>query len=216
LVKKDWQNFMKRLRKTQKEKIKYYAVGEYGTKNNRPHYHAIIYNLRDVEALAKSWQAIEPYSGKKSQIGSIYIGTVTGNSIAYTAKYIDKPKRIPLHKNDDRLREFSVMSKNLGKNYLTPSIIKYHKADLSRMYVTMLSGRKIAMPKYYRDKIFTDYEKEIQRDMIKDIELDERDALHKKYYELYGKNNTFKFYDYLEALKNGEHNTFYQEQKQRK
>lgn len=58
LYKKDVQDFIKRLRKNNlkqwKEKIIYYAVGEYGDETERPHYHLIIFNvhpntLRDLE-----------------------------------------------------------------------------------------------------------------------------------------------------------------------
>ncbi len=37
-------NFLKSLRKKLKQKIRYFAVGEYGDKFGRPHYHAIIWN----------------------------------------------------------------------------------------------------------------------------------------------------------------------------
>ena len=50
LCKEDLQKFFKRLRYYYKwKKIKYYAVGEYGTKTERPHYHAIIFNLPSDE-----------------------------------------------------------------------------------------------------------------------------------------------------------------------
>ena len=47
LVKAHLQNFMKRLRKRiEPEKLRYYAVGEYGDKTQRPHYHMILFNHR--------------------------------------------------------------------------------------------------------------------------------------------------------------------------
>lgn len=46
LRKKDFQLFMKRLRKEfPDDHIRYFAAGEYGDKHLRPHYHAIIYGL---------------------------------------------------------------------------------------------------------------------------------------------------------------------------
>lgn len=45
LVKRDLQLFFKKLRKyTGCQTIKYYAVGEYGGKTMRPHYHLIIFD----------------------------------------------------------------------------------------------------------------------------------------------------------------------------
>jgi hypothetical protein len=46
LKKRDFQLFMKRLRKKcPTNKLRYYACGEYGTQTQRPHYHAVIFNL---------------------------------------------------------------------------------------------------------------------------------------------------------------------------
>lgn len=152
LVKKDFQDFMKRLRKHHgnKTKIKYWACGEYGSKNVRPHYHAIIYNL-EPELLTKAWT-----------LGDVHIGNVSGASIAYTTKYMHKGKIIPMHKNDDRVPEFSLMSKKLGSNYLTPQIIKYHQEDITRNYLTLEGGHKIALPRYYREKIYSEKQRKSQ------------------------------------------------------
>lgn len=126
------------------EKIRYYMCGEYGSSTWRPHYHAIMYNV-NVEMIQKSW-------GK----GLVHTGTVTGASIGYTLKYMSKGKLIPVHKNDDRLPEFSLMSKRLGKNYVdNPQIQAYHQADLTRVYLTLPGGQKVSMPRYYKDKLFT-------------------------------------------------------------
>jgi len=40
---REWQLFAKKLRKTLAGKIRHFAVGEYGTKSFRPHYHALIF-----------------------------------------------------------------------------------------------------------------------------------------------------------------------------
>lgn len=54
LVKKDFQDFAKRLRYYLKEKIRIFYVGEYGTLRGRPHYHAIIYGWEDECAIYKT------------------------------------------------------------------------------------------------------------------------------------------------------------------
>ena len=112
LVKSDLQKFWKRLRKnTGFSNIRYYAVGEYGKINSRPHYHAVVFNCKTPEAYGNAW------SVNGSPIGDVHVGTVTGDSVAYCAGYVDKRKGIPVHKRDDRLKEFSCMSKGLGKSY---------------------------------------------------------------------------------------------------
>lgn len=147
LNKKHCQDFFKRLRKaTNRKTIKYYLSGEYGTKSLRPHYHAIIFDATEKE-IEKAWGH-----------GFIHFGTVTPESIAYCAKYIDKPSRIPLFQGDDRLPEFSLMSKRMGANYLTPKKIAWHVQDLKN-YLPLPGGFKSKLPRYYRDKIFTDSDK---------------------------------------------------------
>ena len=148
LDKRDIQLFMKRLRKDNKTKIKYYLCGEYGGKTNRPHYHVLIFNV-DLKTIQPNWNQ-----------GQIHYGQVAEASVGYTLKYMAKPTKVPLHKNDDRQREFSLMSKGLGKSYLTTNMIKWHKADLlERMYCNIKDGKKIAMPRYYKDKIYNNEER---------------------------------------------------------
>ena len=57
LQKSDLQKFFKRLRKKTHEKISYYAVGEYGDKTQRPHYHIILFN-----AIPRIVVLINPYA----------------------------------------------------------------------------------------------------------------------------------------------------------
>lgn len=134
LNKSDYQKYMKRLRKLSPRKLKYYAVGEYGSKTDRPHYHAIIFNALPDDI-------VDAWSVNGVPIGNVFIGNVSGDSIGYTAKYISKESRIPVHARDDRIKEFSLMSKGLGKCYLDDvKNVKYHKADLSRTFVTHMNG----------------------------------------------------------------------------
>lgn len=110
LVKADLQKFFKRLRKLSAEDslpIKYYACGEYGGTRHRPHYHVILFNSNPGDVI-KAWCL----DGKP--LGTPYFGTVTGASIGYTLKYITKKGKFPLHANDDRISEFSLMSKGLA------------------------------------------------------------------------------------------------------
>jgi len=153
LNKKDVQKFMKRLRKLSNEKLKYYACGEYGFQKMRPHYHIILFN-GNPEMVKRAW-ALD-----NKVIGHIHIGQVNDASIGYTLKYMTKTGKIPVHKNDDRQKEFSLMSKGLGNNYLTKAMIHWHKNNLlERMYVPIKDGKKIAMPRYYKDKIYNEIEK---------------------------------------------------------
>jgi len=153
LDKADVQKFMKRLRKLSNQKLKYYVCGEYGTKRMRPHYHLIIFNA-DKEKVELAWTL------DRRPLGQIYIGDVNEASIGYTLKYMTKKGKIPIHQNDDRQKEFSLMSKGLGSNYLTKKMVKWHKNNIEeRMYCNIKGNKKIAMPRYYKDKIYSDFEK---------------------------------------------------------
>ena len=182
LVKKDFQDFMKRLRKKHyNTKLRYWACGEYGSTTMRPHYHAIIYNL-NPEHLQDAWG-----------LGETHIGTVSGASIAYTTKYMHKGKLIPVHANDDRQPEFSLMSKGLGKNYLTPEIIEYHQADINRNYLITEGGVKVALPRYYREKIYTPEQRKNQSMTVEQSQEKALEASKKRYKQRTG---SLDGYDY--------------------
>lgn len=146
----DCQKFLKRLRKAHPKdvRLKYFLAGEYGGRTNRPHYHLILFNA-DIKLIAPAWD-----------LGQIHFGQVSGASIGYTLKYMSKDAKIPMHKNDDREPEFRLMSKKLGAGYLTDAMVKWHKAKLDdRMYCNLEDGRKISMPRYYKDKIYNEWER---------------------------------------------------------
>jgi len=155
LNKEHLQKYFKRLRKLNDEKLKYYAVGEYGGKTMRPHYHIILFNAK-IETILKAWALDGKY------FGDYHVGKVTEASIGYTMKYISKSKKVPMHKNDDRLPEFALMSKRMGENYLTEAMVNWHKADIgNRMYCNLKDGKKIAMPRYFKQKLnLTEHEQE--------------------------------------------------------
>jgi len=165
LCKQDLQKFFKRLRKLTDNPIKYYAVGEYGGTSKRPHYHAIVFNVPDADMFAKAW------SLDGVQFGGVDVGTVTEASVGYTMKYIQKDNyKASLRAKfarDDRVQEFSLMSKGIGKGYLDqPGIRSYHTSDLSLNYVTSLDGYKVPMPRYYRKQLYDDDQLQEQRDII--------------------------------------------------
>lgn len=143
----DVQKFLKRLRKKQfgngRSDIRYYFCGEYGTNTKRPHYHAIMFNA-DTNCIADSW------SLDGSSLGQIKFGDVGQASIHYVTSYITK------HTDYDcapRLREFSLMSKGIGKNYLTPDTVDWHLFNAAN-YTVFAGGQKNTLPRYYKDRIF--------------------------------------------------------------
>lgn len=150
LCKAHLQGFFKRLRKLQsgssKSGIKYFGVGEYGGQYGRPHYHVLLFNA-NIELIDEAWG-----------MGNVQYGEVTPASIGYTLKYMCKP---PKKVYDNRTPQFSLMSKRLGGCYITEAMISWHKANLAdRMYCPDVDGKKVCMPRYYKQKIYEDSERE--------------------------------------------------------
>lgn len=170
LDKRDVQLFFKRLRKSHtshphfKSPIKYYCVGEYGTKSKRPHYHALIFNA-DIELIEAAWKK------DGNIIGDIYYGDVSGASVGYTLKYMSKQKQVKSYRKntqgmrvkDDRIPEFALMSKGLGISYITENRKNWHLTDLHNRKYLRMDERKINMPRYYYQKIYDGY----QLDLLK-------------------------------------------------
>lgn len=173
LRKEHVQNFLKRLRyykgvRSKREDgndLKYFAVGEYGGRFRRPHYHMLLFNAK-LELIIGEQHAkmvkrgilkldgATPFKCEAWKAGNITVGIMTNASVGYTCKYMLKDWK-PMHRNDDREPQFRLMSKGLGANYLTPKMIAWHKADLvNRLYVNIDAGKKCSMPRYYKEKLF--------------------------------------------------------------
>lgn len=150
LLRKDFQDFMKRLRKhANRTKIKYYACGEYGENTERPHYHAIVFNLP---------RPFDKYVDKAWKHGHIHIGTVNEASIMYTTKYTLKGlKRRKAEEVDEfgREPEFTLMSNGLGIGYIKNEIVRYLRQNGTKL-LTLQGGVKKKLPRYYIEKMFTD------------------------------------------------------------
>ena len=145
LNKRDLQLWFKKVRK-EGWKFRYYAVGEYGSRTYRPHYHIIVFGDVPDKTLRKAW-------GK----GHVHIGSVTQQSVMYTLGYIVNGKHWTMKHN--RVRPFAVMSrgrgavKGLGSNYLTPAMIAWHRSG--RKNYAILDGVRRHLPRYYKQKIFS-------------------------------------------------------------
>lgn len=141
LYKKHLQDWFKRLRKNTGQKCRYYAVGEYGTTTQRPHYHVILFNLQP-KYLAT---AIEAWHH-----GHLHVGEVNEATIHYTTKYhVNYDKTV-----EGRAPEFAVMSRKpgIGAQYV-PRARKWHE-DNGNLYV-INNGYSQRMPRYYKEKIFS-------------------------------------------------------------
>lgn len=141
--------FFKRLRH-RTGSFKYYYCGEYGTRHKRPHYHLI---LMGKDSLTPT-DIIQEWSMNGRPLGSVYFGKVEPASIRYTVQYYDKGSWYPAHQRDDRLPEFSRMSQGIGVDFLSPPIVKHLLENPDKGYIYNKQGHKIAIPRYYKKKLF--------------------------------------------------------------
>lgn len=135
------QLFFKRLRKAG-YKLRYYGVGEYGTKTMRPHYHVLLFGDVPERVIREQWH-----------LGQVHIGTVTEQSVMYCLSYMCNNTWRYDFRFQNRVRPFNMMSKGIGKNYLTAAMIAWHKAD-RRNYINDYGVRR-HLPRYYKLKLFS-------------------------------------------------------------
>lgn len=92
LIKSDLSTFLRRLRKASTRSIRFFACGEYGEQNERPHYHVLFYGLddRDRDLIHDKWG--------KGRTQTLPINPARINYVAgYTAKKIGwKEKAAPV------------------------------------------------------------------------------------------------------------------------
>lgn len=186
-------------------KIRYFAVGEYGTKGDRPHYHICIFNVVPLvlDRVNEIWKK-----------GFVHVGEVNFKSMKYATKYIiGGQEHFTLNEKDGRgsakretgsrsgkpNKPFSLMSHGdnettggIGYQYLTPQIIKHHREKAKNAkeegqdyfpLVRSEEGYEMKMPMYYRNKIFQDdYKEYFQNSMLRigdKIENDQWEEMYK-------------------------------------
>lgn len=137
LSKRDWQLFMKRLRKSVDDKLRFYAVGEYGLRTGRPHMHAIIFGLSPDK-----WHFIE----RAWQNGFVMNKSFYKETCGYVAGYIQK-KLFGCESYGTSLPPFLLCSQHLGENWFMKNIHNIcHNGFIS------LDGFKYGIPRLFRQK----------------------------------------------------------------
>lgn len=185
LVKKDLQDWFKRLRRRiQPEKIRYYAVGEYGTNTLRPHYHVILFGLNNKYIqngiLEQTWK-----------LGQIHSGSLNRSSIHYATKYHLNRNFAPIGCEPS----FSLMSRKpgIGSSYLT-KMEQHHEGNLERCYYQDGKFKK-RLPRFYRDKLYSPEDRE-NINVMNNRSIYDDEKIEEHY-----KNNDINYFDYQVQLK---------------
>lgn len=139
--------FLERWRKQFKRSVKHWFVTELGSKNTeRIHIHGLI------------WCNIADKIGDIWKYGNVWIGSyVNEKTINYIVKYI--------YKTDNKHKYYKpkvLTSPGIGSNYIKrpdSKLNKFKGEDTNETYITR-SRLKLPLPIYYRNKIYTEEEKE--------------------------------------------------------
>lgn len=153
IAKKAVRRFLERWRKKYKKSVKHWLVTELGGNGSENiHLHGIIWTKESDKTINDIWKYGYTWIGNNKNGG--YVNEKTIN---YIVKYVNKI--------DEKHKEYNskiLTSAGIGKNYIERKDSKnniYKGKNTQETYITR-QGMKIALPIYYRNKIYTEEEKE--------------------------------------------------------
>ncbi|AXH77596.1 MAG: replication initiator protein [Microviridae sp.] len=164
---RDFQLFLKRARKAHKAPIRFYMCGEYGPLNQRPHYHACLFNINytDRTPQGKSASGELYYSSKvlanQWGLGNVSVQDLNRQTAGYCARYIMKKAlgndaKTAYQAVDPETGEIIQRKPEYAAMSLKPGIgatwfNKWHRDVFPADHV-ISEGTKHQVPKYY-DKL---------------------------------------------------------------
>lgn len=165
------QSFLKRLRRSFPQTLRFFAVGEYGEQEQRPHYHLCLFNIFFPDRELHKHNAGNPlYTSltlsKLWPHGFASIGQLNVQTARYCARYCLKKVNGDLaHKHyNGRKPEFARMSLRPGIGAVW--FDRFH-SDVYPHGKHVLNGREGPPPKYY-DKLY----KRLDRGALSELEAE--------------------------------------------
>lgn len=146
LVPSHLSSFLKRLRKRLDYSIRYFSCGEYGSLRGRPHYHLIIFGLKEVD-FSKIYDCWHFADLKKYSRG---IDVQKGNleSLGYVAGYVAKKQSAMKYVLENKVPPFHRCSLGLGlKGLLRVTLGRYQP------YILDAKGKTRYIGRYLRNKL---------------------------------------------------------------
>lgn len=183
LVPDDLTKFLKDLRRYYKyhydhDNIRFFASGEYGSKNMRPHFHLILFNCPIPDLKPFGYQKRSDFTYYESDIftkvwkkGLVCVGELSFDSCAYVAKYMlkkHKGRDAKLHYEQHGLYpEFSRMSREPGiaRDFYDKNKDKIYKYD--SLGISVGKQSYVPKPPAYFDRLFAFEEPELIEDIKK-------------------------------------------------
>lgn len=178
LVYDDFVGFMRRLRKklrgvssvelegTLRRPLRFFVAGEYGAERRRPHFHAVLFNVRFPDELRyHDGSSRSSCLEKLWQRGDCHIGDVTAQSAAYVAGYTYEKRYGSSEEAEQayfdgvdyatgemlfRRREFCQMSRDPG---IGAYWYRRFGSDLFPLDKAVQEGKTWKVPRYYYEKL---------------------------------------------------------------
>lgn len=162
LIHRDFQLFIKRLRKYlsegvgQAQRVRYLMCGEYGSVNDRPHFHVLIFGFDFPDRVL--WSERSGVKLYRSELldklwmkGFASVGDLTFESASYVARYTGKKAANVDRDYGDRRPEYAKMSlkPGIGADWF----LAFKDSVYPHDYVVMRGGRKCKPPRYYDKKL---------------------------------------------------------------
>lgn len=140
--------FLERVRKDTRKSMRHWCVTELGEENDRIHLHGIFFGQKSVELIKKHWK-----------YGFSFVGQYCNSkSVNYMTKYMLK-----VDIKHPEFKQIVLASPGIGSGYFDRLDWQWQKQNYKRIEVptyTFRNGTKMAMPKYYKDKLFTEKERD--------------------------------------------------------
>lgn len=137
---KDWQDYIKRVRKASVLPLKFFFVSEYGSLRGRVHYHALIWSdSPDIQYhLTNQWH-----------FGDSLVEPAQEGSMKYVTKYILKgSSKKSINERDDNIK---TNSSGIGESLWSKLVGLYLRSDYDSTFHYF--GSIHAFPNYYKKKI---------------------------------------------------------------
>lgn len=149
--------FLERWRKKHGKSLRHWFITELGHKGTQNvHMHGIVWTNEDVRELEKAWDYGFIWIGERRESGKI-VNYVTEKTVNYITKYVQKV--------DFEHRYYKpkiLTSAGIGAGYMKRSDVlknKFNGENTNESYTTK-TGHKIKLPIYFRNKIYSDEERE--------------------------------------------------------
>lgn len=186
--------FLERWRKQYKKSLRHWFVtelGHQGTENI--HLHGLVWTNEHLSNIESHWQYGYVWKGK--EISGTCINYVNDRTVGYITKYVTK-----IDEQHRHYKSIILTSPGIGKDYTIKGDWKnnrYANTKTDEAYTTR-TGHKISLPIYWRNKIYSDQERE--RLWLNRLDKNERWVCGERVSTKHGPEQYYKLLEYYRRI----------------